>query len=500
MSPALPAKSTPTPGSVLLPYQQHWVDDKSPLKVSEKSRRTGLTWAEAADDALIAASAKSAGGMNVYYIGYNQDMAIEYIDACASWARVFNYAAGQIEEGWWEEGEDDKHIKTYTIRFPDSGFRIVALSSRPANLRGKQGVVVIDEAAFHDQLDELLKAALALLIWGGRVRIISTHNGEGNPFNDLVKEIRSSKRRGSVQRITFREAVAQGLYRRVCLRLGKAWTAQDEAEWMDGVYDFYGDAASEELDVIPKAGTGAYLPRILIEQCQRPSIPVLRYAKPAEWVTDPHRVDQAQLWITDVLKPIVDNLAGKRHAVGQDFGRDGDLSAYWVLQDQGAGHWHTAFVLELRRIPFDVQQLFLFYLLDTLPLLHKAKLDARGNGQAHAEAAVQRYGATLVEAVMLTAQWYGVHFPPYKAALEDQTITIPQSEDIIADHRRVILKKGVPGMDDGRDKGSDGQMRHGDTAVAGVLAYSAARDDGLVIGDFEAIKTSIWDEDFAWNG
>jgi len=154
-------------------------------------------------------------------------------------------------------GEEGKHIKTYKIRFPDSGFRIVALSSRPANLRGKQGVVVIDEAAFHDQLAELLKAALALLIWGGKVRVISTHNGEGNPFNELVKEISSGKRRGSVQRITFREAVAQGLYRRVCLRLGKTWTAQDEAEWMDSVYDFYGDAASEELDVIPKAGAGA---------------------------------------------------------------------------------------------------------------------------------------------------------------------------------------------------------------------------------------------------
>lgn len=215
---------------------------------------------------------------------------------------------------------------------------------------------------------------------------------------------------------------------------------------------------------------------------------------------DPQRLEQATLWIADVLKPVLDGLAGKRHAVGQNFGRDGDLSVYWVLQDQGAGHWHTVVVLELRRIPFDVQQLFLFYLLDTLPLLHKAKLDARGNGQAHAEAAVQRYGAARVEAVMLTVQWYAANFPPYKAALEDQTVTHPQSEDIIADHRRVILKKGVPGMDDGRDKGSDGQMRHGDSAVAVVLAHSAARDDGLVIGDFEPVKASIWDEDFAWNG
>ncbi len=488
-------QSTPTlltPDGVLLPYQQRWIADKSPLKVSEKSRRTGLTWAEAADDVLIAASARSAGGMNVYYIGYNQDMAIEYIDACAGWAKAFNYAAGQVEEGLWGEDEDDKHIKTYTIRFPDSGFRIVALSSRPANLRGKQGVVVIDEAAFHDKLEELLKAALALLIWGGRVRVISTHNGEANPFNELVKEIRAGKRKGSVQRITFREAVQQGLYKRVCLRLGKEWMATGEQAWMDEVYEFYGEAAAEELDVIPKQGSGAYFNRIIIEQCQRANIPVVRYSKSIEWVTNPARIEQAKLWIADVLKPVIDNLPGKRCALGQDFGRDGDLSVIWVLQDAGAGNWDTAFILELRRIPFDVQQLILFYVIDNLPLFHKAKLDARGNGQSHAEAAVQRYGAMRVDAVMLTATWYGLHFPPYKAAYEDKTLTIPASEDIIADHRRVILKSGVPGMDDKRDKGSDGQYRHGDSAVAGVLAYAAARDNGLEIGEFIPAQNPLW--------
>ena len=116
---------------VLLPYQQAWIADDAQLKVAKKSRRIGLIWAEAADDVLIAAE---AGGQNVYYIGYNQDMAIEYVEACGMWARAYNYVASEIEEGLWEEEKDDRHIKTYTIRFPGSGRRIVALSSRPANL------------------------------------------------------------------------------------------------------------------------------------------------------------------------------------------------------------------------------------------------------------------------------------------------------------------------------------------------------------------------------
>ncbi|MCS5517039.1 hypothetical protein NWF32_25325 [Pseudomonas qingdaonensis] len=129
---------------------------------------------------LVAAAAKSARGQTVYYLGYNQDMTVEYIQACAMWARAFDYAAGEIEEGIWPDEDQEKHIKTYTIVFP-SGHRIVALTSRPSNLRGRQGVVVIDEAAFHSDLAELLKAALALLIWGGEVHVISTHDGTETP-------------------------------------------------------------------------------------------------------------------------------------------------------------------------------------------------------------------------------------------------------------------------------------------------------------------------------
>ena len=43
---------------VLLPYQKYWIEDKSQLKIAEKSRRTGITWAEAADAALTTSSVK----------------------------------------------------------------------------------------------------------------------------------------------------------------------------------------------------------------------------------------------------------------------------------------------------------------------------------------------------------------------------------------------------------------------------------------------------------
>lgn len=476
------AAAADAPPPVLLPYQRRWIDDPSPLKVIEKSRRTGLTWGEAADNVLTAAAGKAAGGMNVYYIAYNEDMTIEYIQACAMWARAFNSVAAEIEAGFWDDADEDKHIKTFTIRFPAAGHRIVALSSRPANLRGRQGVIVIDEAAFHAKLAELLKAALAMLIWGGKVRVISTHDGEANPFNELVREIRAGKRRGSVQRITFGEAVGEGLYRRVCLRLGRAWSAADEAAWAASVYDFYGAGAAEELDCIPSQGSGAYFSRLLIERRQSPAVPVLRWQQPAEFVTDPERARKTDAWIAEHLAPVVEALPGKRSVLGADFGRSGDLSVTTVLQEIERDRWETALAVELRNLPFDAQARIRDYLLDHLPLLSAAKYDARGNGQSHAEGALQRKGALIVECVMFSAGWYAEHFPKYKAAIEDGALaSLPPGEDVIADHRRVVLKQGRPGIDDGHDKGSDGGQRHGDGAVAGVLAWAGTLRPPVVI-------------------
>ena len=174
------------PEELLLGYQKLWVADDSPLKIAEKSRRTGITWAEAADAVLTASRTKAAQGTNHFYVGSNKEMAREFIDAAAMWAKAFNKAAGDIqEEVFVDDGQEGKEILTFVIHFA-SGFKIQALSSKPSNLRGMQGNVTIDEAAFHEHLAEVLKAALALTMWGAKIRLISTHNGDGNQFNQLI--------------------------------------------------------------------------------------------------------------------------------------------------------------------------------------------------------------------------------------------------------------------------------------------------------------------------
>lgn len=482
---ALPSTVTSEVPAALMPYQQRWVADDAQLKVCEKSRRTGLTWAEAADDVLIAGRARNAGGQNVYYIGYNMDMAIEFIEACAMWARVFDQAAEAIEEGeeLFKDGNDDKAIKTYTIRFA-SGFRIVALSSRPANLRGKQGVVVIDEAAFHMQLDELLKAAIALLMWGGKVRVISTHNGTDNAFNQLIQDIRSDKRAGSVHRIDFNEAIAEGLYRRVCLRQHQDWTPQGEAQWTASIRKFYGDAAAEELDAIPSQGSGAWLSGVLIEA--RMTLPphVLRYkCEPGfEQQPDVHRYQIIQQWLDFEVAPLLAGLHPDLQSVlGEDFARSSDLSVIVPAQIQPDLTRRVPFILELRNMPHRQQEQVLFYLCDRLPRFMKAAVDAGGNGSAVAEFLAQRYGYARIEQIKFTENWYREEMPPLKAAFEDGTIALPRDADTASDLRLVKLIRGVARVPDARSTGKDGGSRHGDAAIAIALMHYASRHLGTPI-------------------
>lgn len=475
----LPSTADSELPAVLLPYQQSWVADESQLKVVEKSRRTGLTWAEAADAVLTAAKRRSDGGQNVYYIGYSMDMAIEFIEAAAMWARTFSQVAGEIEPGEeiYREGEEDKHIKTYTIRLPESGFRIVALSSRPANLRGKQGVVIIDEAAFHQDLDELLKAAMALLIWGGRVRVISTHNGEDNPFNALVKEIRSGQRAGSVHKIDFREAVAQGLYQRVCVRLHKPWDAASETAWVGGIYKVYGDAATEELDVVPSSGSGMWLSQALIEARTKPN-PVLRIEAPKgfELESDAYRTGWVLGWMVDKLLPELEKLDPKlTSGYGMDFARKGDVSSIAPWQMLQNLKRRFPFLVEMRNVPFRQQEQILFYLVDRLPNFRKGAMDAGGNGAALAEYAQQRYGV-LVEAVLFTESWYRQHMGPLKEAFEQDTIEIPADVDVMTDLKAIKLVRGVARVPEERRNGTDGSQRHGDSAIAIALGHYASRN------------------------
>lgn len=464
-------------GDVLLPYQKKWLEDTAQVKVVEKSRRIGLTWAQALDDVLKAATS-GREGMDVLYISFNQDMTREYIDTCAEWARKLQIVTGKVNEDIFRDG-DEREIKAFRIDFA-SGHKILALSNRPSNLRGKQGRVIIDEAAFVEDLPELLKAALALLMWGGQVIVISTHNGADNPFNELVQDVRAGRLPYSIHRITLDDALEEGLYRRICRVTKKEWTPEVEKAWRADLIKTYGDGADEELFCIPRQSSGAYLTTAMIEACME-TVPVLTWMPPAEDFVDwplPVAETYTRGWIADRLEPLLAALPKDRaHFCGVDFGRSGDLSVFWPATEEKDLRLAPPFVLELRNCPHRTQQQILFAVLDALPRFSGVSLDARGNGSALAESVRQQYGPELVREVMISESWYRETMPLLKAGIEDKTLIIPKDSDILSDFRSLRVVKGVARVPEQRTRDKTGG-RHGDSAVACAMMLDARKELG----------------------
>ncbi|PKR90878.1 hypothetical protein CXZ10_05890 [Pleomorphomonas diazotrophica] len=474
---------------VLLPYQKQSIRTRLQYSVTfiEKSRRTGLTWAFALDAALVAGAEAKAGGMDVWYIGYNLEMAREFIDVVGMWAKLVAEVA--IEAGEWvfddydPKTKETRQIKAFRIKFA-SGFEVVALPSSPRSLRGKAGYVIIDEAAFHDDLEELMKAAIALTIWGGMVVVISTHDGQANPFNRKIEDIRAGRLPYGLVRIDFDDALEGGLYQRICQRKGEEWSIEKEAEWRAGVIADYDEAADEELFCIPSEGSGSWILPGVISNCMRSEIPVVRWEMPTEFAARPEeqRRAAAMEFLERDVAPLLERLNPKlRTAFGMDFGRVADLSVFWPVQIEDTLFKQTPFILEMRNIPFDQQEQVVFWICKRLPRLVKGAMDAGGNGASLAEKTAQKFGMSRVEQIKFSIDWYRINMPPLKRTLEGVGMSLPRHADVQGDFSAIKLVDGVARLSTLRtnERGEGAvsakkRKRHGDAAIAAVLAHYAS--------------------------
>lgn len=473
--------------AVLLPYQQRAVsllDSGCAVLFIEKSRRIGLTWGLASYAVLRAGRQKAAGGMDVMYISYSREMTREFIDACAMWARAFDMACSDAEEILFEQDDEDKAINAFRIKFA-SGFEIMGLSSAPRGLRGKQGVVIIDEAAFVDELAELMKAALAFLMWGGQVVLCSTHNGAENPFNVAVQDILAGRSKYAHLRIDFDQALLEGLYQRIALVTGKPWSAAAEAKWRQDIIDFYADGADEELFCVPSLSTGAWLPAPLIEARMTVKVPVLRLALPKDYL---HRSKFEQVLL---LAPFMAELKAQlaaldlslRYAFGFDFGRVADLSTVSLLGIEDLLKRTEALSVEMRDVPGDEQKAIVKIILEAVrSRLVGAAFDATGMGWTVAEDMGRIFGlredhekgAGLIMAVKFTEEWYRLNMPPLKAAFEDDALALIVDQEHLSDLRMIKVIRGIARVPPTRE-GETGKKRHGDYAIALALAHWASR-------------------------
>lgn len=233
---------------ILLPYQQVFVDDDSGVTILEKSRRTGASWAYACWATLEAIRADRP--QTTYYIGTNKEMTREFIDVVGYWARSFSLVTAETSEEAIDLDDGDS-VLIFRVRFA-TGKSVIALSSRASAIRGmQQGNVILDEAAFVESFDEIRKSIMALRMWGGKIRILSTHNGVDNPFNQLIDRVKNKEFDYRLLRVPLLTAVEMGLFRRICLITNQPWSERAEQAWIDEQYTQYGMGADEELGCIP---------------------------------------------------------------------------------------------------------------------------------------------------------------------------------------------------------------------------------------------------------
>ncbi len=446
-----------SPDRRFLPYQDAWIDDKSRLKLMEKGRQIGISWATA--DGCVERTAPAEAKDDQWVSSRDEIQAKLFLEDCKKFAQLYDSAARDMG---LVVIDPDKKISANVLQFANRK-RIYSMSSNPDAQAGKRGGRVLDEFALHPDPRLLYSIAYPGITWGGQLEIISTHRGSDNFFNELVEEIkhRGNPKKFSLHTVTLQNALDQGFLH----KLQQALPAGDKAQEMDEqeYFDFIkSGCASEEIFLqeymcVPANDEGAFLSYDMIAACE--------YRALEEWqMGEPRTVDGRLTACMPDGTPLGDLY------LGVDVGRKKDLTVMWLLE-RVAGLLLTRKVVEMQDVSFSEQEGELYGLLD-LSNVRRAAIDATGLGMQFAERAAQKYGKYRVEEVRFSGPVKESLAYPVRAAYEDKMIRIPHSDKIRADLR--AIKKTTTAAGNIRFDADSSENGHADRFWAQALAISAA--------------------------
>jgi phage FluMu gp28-like protein len=352
-----------------LPYQRKYVKFVGRFALVEKSRRTGLTYAEAYRMTRRHASGIVKSGKS-WFTSADLSAAEEYIDYVAFFSKYLNIASEYVGEVVISK-EDD--VTAHRVRF-SNGNECNAISSNPTRFRSKGGDVTLDEFAHHKDQQKMYTAAKPSIMWGNHVRIISTHNGDGSYFNFLIKEIlkgaEGAMKNWKLFKVTIDDAVKQGLVNTI---LGHKASKEETAEFLSDAFSGMSrEAIDEEFRCIPRSSSNDHLlPYELINAIERDNI----------------------------LNELLTDIQGDLY-IGVDVGRKKNFTVIWV--DEKLGEiLYTRKVTALRNTAYRDQKKILYDILSH-PNIRRCCIDATGIGSQMAEEAQQDYGQFKVEPIIFT--------------------------------------------------------------------------------------------------
>jgi len=409
------------PAITLYNFQQRWFKNRARFKAGMFARQTGKTFTttlEIVDDCLEAEAMGRKARWVILSRGERQAKeAVE--EGVKRHCQAYGAGITAIEGEWTGEAT----YKSHEVVFPN-GSRITALPANPDTARGFSANVFLDEFAFHADSRKIWQALFPVISAGHKLRVVSTPNGKGNKFYEIMTGEDNLWYR---QTTDIYEAVSDGLPR-------------DIEELRTGLNDE--DAWSQEYEL--------------------------------KWL------DEASAWLDyDLINAVEHDNAGLPELyqgghcyIGNDIGRRNDLWVAWVWEEVGDVLW-TREIRTLKRKSFAEQDAVLDELMNKYRVA-RLVMDQTGMGEKPVEDAQRRHGSMRVEGVLFTSPSKQHLATIGKQRFEDRKCRIPMGDRELRGDlhslRKVTTAAGNIRFDvDGSDTSG-----HADRTWAGFLGLYGA--------------------------
>ena len=464
--------------------------------------------AAAFEAVMTASKSKEDGGMSVKYSSMNVRIAKEWLAYCRTFAVYFDQlwtasanrsksnGASMIEDGSIlpenvKAGEETGFA--HRIEF-SSGFNITILSSKADDIRSGQGLVIYDEAAMNDNIEEAVDSAGPLLGLGGRMIIISTvkgTTGEGAGFWNLCEQA-SEKKTWRLFETPIDVALSQGYIEHVVcsedfeLRKGleaidaelqseeitkRQWTRRrksflkdTEIDWLAQQRESMTSEASfqQEYYCVPQLEGQSYFTRFEIRKCQREG---LVHAQ-IEFKRDS---DDISKFIASHVDPLIAAMPKGEYVMGSDYGATNDPTCIALARREGLKRGIVELVLEIKNMP-GVEQIAVHKRIIESLQVKAGCMDSMGAGKTVYEEIHRKHGRAF-RMCPNTGQWHDDAWPALLDSLERQRIEIPSSQLIAKDLQGVVEHPN--GSIRIGQKSSASKLRHCDSAIALALVNQA---------------------------
>ena len=417
-------------------FQRSWITNNSRFKAGMFTRQTGKTFGTTFEVAQDCQLAELEGRRSRWVILSRGERQAK--EAMEEGVKRHCQAMGAVISSSEADWRGEATFRSLEVEWP-GGSRITALPANPDTARGFSANVFLDEFAFHQDSRKIWKALFPVISAGWKLRVVSTPNGKGNKFYNLMTGNDPVWYR---QTTDIYQAVADGLPRNIDeLRAGlddpDAWAQEYELQWLD----------------------------------------------------------EASAWLSyDLIATVEDATAGDPGGylggpcyAGMDIGRRGDLAVIWVDEMIGDVAWQRELV-RLRRASFAEQDAELERVMDAYDI-RRLCMDQTGMGEKPVEDAKRRYGEYKVEGVLFTGPVKLTLATVLKQRFEDRQCRIAIEQDLRNSHhavKKTVTAAGNPRFDADRD-----DHGHADEFWADALAKHAAADPAGPV-EYQTVSRGRW--------